>query len=172
MLLMHERKKSVSSGSVIWYTVLFHQNRTDRPVVLCCPIDLVRGSHTVGESIPSRKRFPWRTPPVSLRILDISVGTALGLASQLLHRLTLFPTGGIATQGVMGRKVRLSQERVEYRIVEWKRNTSPFSGSEGRKRPHFWSLLPSECRLHANQELTKWYFEQHIHLLCGLQHLT
>src|SRR5947209_20346735 len=37
----------------------------------------------------------------------------------------------------MGRKVRLSQERIEYRIADWKRNTSPFSGSEGRKRPHF-----------------------------------
>jgi hypothetical protein len=32
MLSMHERRKSVSSASVIWYTILFRQNRTDRPV--------------------------------------------------------------------------------------------------------------------------------------------
>jgi hypothetical protein len=32
MLLMHERKKNVSSASVIWYTVLFRQNRTYRPI--------------------------------------------------------------------------------------------------------------------------------------------
>src|SRR5258708_15660606 len=32
MLSMHERRKSVSSASVIWYIVLFRQNRTDRPV--------------------------------------------------------------------------------------------------------------------------------------------
>src|SRR5260370_35934926 len=31
MLSMHERRKSVSSASVIWYTILFRQNRTDRP---------------------------------------------------------------------------------------------------------------------------------------------
>ena len=29
---MHESRKSVSSASVIWYTILFRQNRTDRPV--------------------------------------------------------------------------------------------------------------------------------------------
>ena len=32
MLSMHERRKSVSSASVIWYTVLFRQFRTDRPI--------------------------------------------------------------------------------------------------------------------------------------------
>ncbi len=30
---MHESRKSVSSASVIWYTILFRQNRTDRPLV-------------------------------------------------------------------------------------------------------------------------------------------
>ena len=34
MLSMHERRKSVSSASVIWYTILFRQNRTDRPILL------------------------------------------------------------------------------------------------------------------------------------------
>jgi hypothetical protein len=48
---------------------------------------------------------------------------------------------------LIGRKVRLSQERIEYRIADWKRNTSPFSGSEDRKRPHFWPLLPNQYRL-------------------------
>ena len=33
MLSMHERRKNVSSASVIWYTVLFRQNRTDRPIL-------------------------------------------------------------------------------------------------------------------------------------------
>src|SRR5258708_1019016 len=28
---MHERRKGVSSAAVIWYRVLFRQNRTDRP---------------------------------------------------------------------------------------------------------------------------------------------
>ena len=32
MLSMHESRKSVSSASVIWYTILFRQNRTDRPI--------------------------------------------------------------------------------------------------------------------------------------------
>ncbi len=32
MLSMHESRKSVSSASVIWYTILFRQNRTDRPM--------------------------------------------------------------------------------------------------------------------------------------------
>jgi hypothetical protein len=59
----------------------------------------------------------------------------------------------------MGRKVRLSQEGVEYRIADWKRNTSPFSDSEGRKRPHFWPLLPNQYRLHAKKELTKQAFQ-------------
>jgi hypothetical protein len=31
MLSRHERRKRVSSAPVIWYTVLFRQNRTDRP---------------------------------------------------------------------------------------------------------------------------------------------
>src|SRR5258708_4125276 len=59
----------------------------------------------------------------------------------------------------MCRKVRLSQEGVEYRIADWKRNTSPFSDSEGRKRPHFWPLLPNQYRLHAKKELTKQAFQ-------------
>jgi len=29
---MHERRKRVSSASVIWYAVLFRQNHTDRPI--------------------------------------------------------------------------------------------------------------------------------------------
>ena len=37
MLSMHERRKSISSSSVIWYTILFRQNRTDRPSVESCP---------------------------------------------------------------------------------------------------------------------------------------
>ena len=32
MLSMHEKRKSVSSASVLWYTVLFRQNRTDRTI--------------------------------------------------------------------------------------------------------------------------------------------
>ncbi len=31
---MHERRKGVSSAAVIWYRVLFRQNRTDRPMAL------------------------------------------------------------------------------------------------------------------------------------------
>ena len=58
----------------------------------------------------------------------------------------------------MGRKVRLSQEEVEYRITAWKWNTSLFSGSEGRKLSHFWPLLPNQYRLHAKKELTKQAF--------------
>ena len=41
MLSMHESRKSVSSASVIWYTILFRQNRTDRPIKLFeCRVDL------------------------------------------------------------------------------------------------------------------------------------
>jgi hypothetical protein len=47
----------------------------------------------------------------------------------------------------------MPQEEAEYRIADWKRNISTFSGSEDRKLFHFRPLLPSECRRHANQEL-------------------
>src|SRR5450759_4330606 len=65
----------------------------------------------------------------------------------------------------MGRKVRLSEEGLEYRIAGWKRNTSPFSGLEDRKWSHFWPLLPNLYRLHANPEQKKLLFPEFVHNL-------
>src|SRR5260370_28379197 len=50
MLSMHERRKSVSSASVIWYTILFRQNRTDRP--------LEKALSTLQESTPQGTESP------------------------------------------------------------------------------------------------------------------
>jgi hypothetical protein len=88
-----ERRKKASSASVIWDTVLFRQNRTDRPVQTFCQLDLCRltPSHdkrktrtaqteqrwTQGETgwevISGTKQERWRSirllPPALLTIL-------------------------------------------------------------------------------------------------------